>query len=393
MKYCKFLELYRTYTQGNETPEIIHLWMGLAVLAGACEKRVWLPKGFFNIYMNLYLLFVAPPGVCSKSVSMDSGTRILKDASMRVFSGAITKKKIVVDMAESIQVKETEDGSFNHASVTYVSDEFNTLLSSGGPDIVRFFTEIFSKEGEYNDRTHTSDSFSLPNPFLNFVANMVPKHFGDSVADEALSGGLMARFIIVYEDSRRGKFPDPVITKEQLDARAEALEMLFFLTDLYGPLNQDEEAIEFYNAWYMEQEVDPKEDPILASYYVRKIKLHVPKIACLMALGDCRTTVKKVDYQRALHLLEVTEKKMRMVHLLTGGNRFVPHISRMQQILDSNGGKVKMKDLMRMFFHNLTSEEFKAVIMQLESMGVAKKAADRDTGELYLIALNYKEND
>jgi hypothetical protein len=343
-----------------------------------------MPKGFFNIYMNLYLLFVAPPGVCNKSTSMGLGAKLLNDAGMMVFEGATTKAKIVMDMAESIQVFQTKDGDFNHSSVTFISDEFNTLLSSGGPDIVRFFTEIFSKETVYNDRTKSAGTYSLPNPFLNFMANMVPKTFGDNVADEALAGGLIARFIIIYEDATRGKYPDPVVTPDQYVARAEALEMLFNLADKYGPLSQSKEAHAFYNDWYCAQMIDPQEDPKLASYYVRKVKLHVPKLASLMAIGDGRFQVEKIDYVRALHLLHKTEKKLKMVHLLTGGNKYVHHMSRIQHILEANGGKVPMRDLMRMFFQDLTMEEFKAIITQLDFMDIATKR--EIDGVLYLVA-------
>lgn len=383
MEYCRFLESYRKYTSGNETPELIHLWVGLATLAGACEKRIWLPKGYFNIYMNLYLLFVAPPGVCNKSTSMGLGTTMLKEVGAQVFEGATTKGKIVVDMAESLRSFPGTDDTLQHSSVTFVSDEFNTLLSSGGPDVVRFLTEIYSKEGEYHDRTKTAGSFVLPNPFLNFMANMVPKTFGDSVADEAMSGGLIARFIIIYEDTCRGKYPDPIITPEQHAARQSALEHLFTLMSRQGALKQSEEAHEFYNDWYMKQSVDPQEDPRVAGYFVRKAKLHVPKLAGLMALGDGRMTIEVLDYERALDLLERTEKKMRMVYLLTGGNRYVHHISRIQHILEANKGKVKMRDLMRMFFQDLNMEEFKGIIAQLDYMGIAKKE-NRD-GVLYLV--------
>jgi hypothetical protein len=174
------------------------------------------------------------------------------------------------------------------------------------------------------------------------------------------------------------------VTPDQYAARAEALEMLFNLADKYGPLSQSKEAHAFYNDWYCAQMIDPQEDPKLASYYVRKVKLHVPKLASLMAIGDGRFQVEKIDYVRALHLLHKTEKKLKMVHLLTGGNKYVHHMSRIQHILEANGGKVPMRDLMRMFFQDLTMEEFKAIITQLDFMDIATKR--EIDGVLYLVA-------
>jgi len=75
MKLCKFLEDYLLFTQGNETPEIMHLWVGISVLAGAAEKRVWIDRGFFRNYLNLYIVLLGPPGVCSKSTSLVSCSR------------------------------------------------------------------------------------------------------------------------------------------------------------------------------------------------------------------------------------------------------------------------------------------------------------------------------
>ena len=59
MEYCKFLEDYRLFSQGNETPELMHLWCGLLTLAGAAEKRIWLDQEYFNLYLNLYILLIA----------------------------------------------------------------------------------------------------------------------------------------------------------------------------------------------------------------------------------------------------------------------------------------------------------------------------------------------
>jgi len=95
MEYCAFLEHYRKYSSGNETPELMHLWVGLSVLAGACEKRLWIDQGYFRLYLNLYVILLAPAGVCAKSTSMDLGAKLLKEAGYTTMEGSITKEKII----------------------------------------------------------------------------------------------------------------------------------------------------------------------------------------------------------------------------------------------------------------------------------------------------------
>ena len=131
MEYCKFLEEYRKYTAANETPEIMHLWIGLSTLAGACEKRIWIDRGNFKVYMNLYVALVAPPGVCAKSSSINLGRNMLRELGFNVFEDSVLKEKIIQEMCELEKAVQKDDKIFYHSSITYIASELNVLLASG----------------------------------------------------------------------------------------------------------------------------------------------------------------------------------------------------------------------------------------------------------------------
>jgi len=387
MKLCKFLELYKEYTAGNETPEIIHIWIGLATLAGAVEGRVWLARGFFKIFLNLYLLIIAPPGVCAKSTSMGLSQDLLQEAGLSVFSSSSTKAQLVIDMTESLKVYDPPDGQgdpYQHCSITYYTDEFNVLLDAGGASMVKFLTTIFSLNRDYSDRTKSAGSYTIVNPWLNIVAATVPKWFSSSLASDADATGLLSRFIILYETRKRGRIAHPRVTPAQLHARQHLLETIFELGAMFGEVKETKAAYHFYEEWYEKQRPDLRDDERLVEYFERKVKLHVPKVAALMAIGDGRMVMDVKDYERAITLLDGIDHRLRAIYRMSGENKYAQYIVRIQTLLASAGGRVRMRDLLQIFCPQLRLDEFKAVVEQIEEMEIAKRR--RVHGELFLVA-------
>ena len=384
MKYCRFLEQYRIYTGGNETPDSIHLWTGLTCIAGASERRLWLKRGPFDLILNLYVMFLAPAGVCAKSTAAGLGARLLEEVGAKVFGGSITKRKIVMDMQESIQAYAAPDGTpFMHSSVVFMADEFNELISSGGGEIIKFLTSIFSQEYRYVDRTATQGCFELPRPCLTILGNVVPQWFASNLANDMSATGLLARFIIVSETEKRGCYPKPTVTTEQLVARQKCIEILYWIYQQFGEVEVSDDAEAFFDTWYRKQKVNAGDDVRITDYMERKIKIHVLKVAALMALGDCRKVMEVIDIQRSLNIIEIEEKKLRAAYASIGTNRYSVYIQRILSILDSFGGKFPLRKLAQLLYANLTNDEIVAVIKQLKMMDMA--SVEMVKGVAYLV--------
>lgn len=376
MEYSKFLENYRKFTEGTETPEIMHLWCGLSALAGGAEKRVWIDRSFFKIFLNLYIILVGPPGVVSKSTSMGLAGKLLKENNRIVLEDSVLKEKIIQEMDENINsFKLNSTKIFNHASVTYLADELNVLLSSG-MDMTKFLVTIYSKDEAYHYKTKNAGTYIIPNPFFNLIACATPEWFGRSVAADMTSTGFLARNIIVYEDESRGREPNPKITQEKNEARNVCSRIIANLQDLYGDLPLTADAEDWYDKWYRDQAIKPNEDYRMAGYYDRKSKTHIMKVGALMALGDERKEIDVIDLERALNILERTEVKMRNAYLIAGSNKLAPFVSRVINILEQGEGKVNMKDLLRSLYTDMCIEEIRSLLDQMEEMGFARRVQD-----------------
>ena len=342
--------------------------MGLSTLAGAAEKRVWIDQAFFNLYFNLYIVMIGPAGVVSKSTCMKNGTKLLKEAGLNVMEGAVIKEKIIEDMIAMEKLQELPNGTkYRHSSITYISNELNVMLSAG-VDMIKFLVDIYDIEESYIYRTKNSGEYEISYPYFNMVAAAIPQWFGEYVGSDLGSTGFLARCIVVYEQEKRGKHPRPIYTAGQESARKECLKTIYKISELYQPLDLSEEADQYYCNWYMKQDTTNFADYRINAYLERKIKIHVLKIAALMCLGDDRILMEKIDFQRAIHILDSIEHKMQLAYIMSG-NKISQYLFQIMNIIDSHDGAIKAMDLMSIVKHDITRIEFKEVMQTLEEMG------------------------
>ena len=341
----------------------------MSTLAGAAERKLWVDRGLFELHLNLYILFLAPPGVCAKSVSMGLGLDMLKEAGYATLEDSVLKERIIEEMCEAEKTFEAPSGEqFRHSSITFFADELPVLLASG-VDMVKFLVAIYSKKHVYQYRTKNSGIYEVTHPFFNFAANAVPQWFGASVASDMATTGFLARCVIVYEDQKRAPVPHPIVTQKQKRARKRAMQIIYKLSDFYGNIPLSPEANDFYDKWYVKQKISPMEDPRIASYLERRTKAHVLKVAALMALGDLRQIITVKDLQRAIHIIIRTEEKMRMAYMISGANKLAPYVPRILAMIDSLGGKAALSELISAVYTELTSEEFKSLLSMMYQMG------------------------
>jgi len=79
-RQCKnnWLDTYLEYTAFQEAPLKFHMWTGLSTLASVLQRKVKLPRGYFNIFPNLYVALVAPSGF-TKTSAADISIKFLKE--------------------------------------------------------------------------------------------------------------------------------------------------------------------------------------------------------------------------------------------------------------------------------------------------------------------------
>jgi hypothetical protein len=368
----KFLRNYLKYTKNTETPELIHLWCALSCLAGASERRLWLNRGMFNIYGNLFVILVGPPGVIAKTTSIKNTTRILRRCNCEVTEAISTKEKIMDSMVNSFQLHKLSDTeTFPHTSVTFALGELNALLVAG-TDMVLFLTRVWDEYDSLIDGTIKRGTQEVINPCFNMIGAATTDWFGKAISNDMLSSGFLARCVIAYAKQKRCREPKPHVGREELEAFDKCLDVLVWLKEAFGEVQMSKEAEDLYADWYINLAEDYTDSPKLAGYYERKAKTFVLKVGMLLALGDCRLTVETKDIKNALKIFDYTEPAIQACYAMAGANKLAPYAKQILRMAKMNDGKLSYRDILKSLYYELEEEELFKVTTMLGNMGLAK---------------------
>jgi len=370
MQYCKFIDEYLKYTKNTETPELLHIWCAISAIAGAAERKIWLDRGMFQLFSNFFIVLIGPPGVVAKTTSISFMARLLNSCGCSVVDQVATKEKIICEMAEQTKWFKTPSGKkFPHSSITFAMSELNTLLTAG-QDMVLFLTALWDKYDVYKYKTKTSGEFEIINPYFNMIGAATPDWFTKAIDNDLLSTGFLARCILVYASNKRGKFPKPFVTDEQVIAKNNCIDILDWVMKQYGEIEVTEEAEKCFSDWYVNLPDHYSKDPKLGGYFERKARVFVLKLAMVIALGNKRMRMIANDVKMALDIFDLTEPALKVCYMLTGSNKLAPFVRALLRIVLDAGGEMNYVKILQHFYNDITTDELAQVLSLLRNMNL-----------------------
>src|SRR5690606_12315932 len=103
-KFASFIEAYEDFTALLPSPPMFRRWTGIATVAGALERKVWIRTAPGNLYPNLYAWLVAPPGKGTTVLTCQAYDRWscrAEEDNHYVASASITKASFVDEVNEA----------------------------------------------------------------------------------------------------------------------------------------------------------------------------------------------------------------------------------------------------------------------------------------------------
>lgn len=368
-KLDNWLRGYQAYTEGTESPPIFHFWCALGTLAGAAQRKIVLDEKYFQVYPNMYIVLVSPPGRSRKSTALRIGKGLLKgviDYGQEVhFSTQASSVAALVKQFSSI-------GNKDHQSMTAFISELGSLLGSKSVEMTDFLTDVYDCEPDWDKQTVGRGLEKIERPWFNLLGATTPQWMGDNLSKTAVEGGFVSRTIFVYEDSRlRVAFPD--LTPEQREIRRSLIHDLAELSQVKGEFSLSSEARDYYTNWY--ENVLPREsgsDYRLTGFYERK-HIHVKKVAMLLRLAQGSTNKKedlvvdRTDIEAAIGVVSEVEPGMRRAFSAVGKNIYSTDLDRILEQI-RGGGRVSYKEIIAANIHAVDKETIDKLLGSLISM-------------------------
>src|SRR6266571_5580946 len=183
-----WLESYLEFTSNQESPEKLHLWTGLVVISGAIRRRLFMDRGVYRLYPNIYVIIVAESARIRKSTAMTIGMNLLKDSIKDVYymSGSMTPEGLIKVLNRPPVVTAPDENDPTKLTISPIrsdvvvhSDELANLFSYDKQRASRMailLTQMYDAEEDYVHTTKTDSKIILRNTYPVLIAGTDPRN-------------------------------------------------------------------------------------------------------------------------------------------------------------------------------------------------------------------------
>lgn len=374
-----WLTAYCEFTEDSESPMNFHFWTGIATVAGALRRRVWIDMRKFMWTPNFYIILVAPAGIAAKSTSISIGMTLLSklptDVGIHFGPESMTWQKLADSLAKSTEyVKYIDNAGATQmqsmSALTCGVSELGTFLTMDDDKQLSFLIRMWDGgDATFIHSTKASGNVEVKSPWLNVIAATTPTWLAQNFPAVAIGGGLASRILFVHGEVKRKliPYPDEVIQSAQYKERQKKLvEDLKQIALLAGPYTLMDEARDWGRQWYHDWH-NGKRPPHLASdkysgYHARK-QTHIHKVAMVVAAARRdELYITKQDLTIAEGLVSKLEKEMLKAFESIGQSEVARAIHEMTKLLSASGGKLRSDQLSALCYKTMRPQIFKEAL-------------------------------
>jgi hypothetical protein len=386
-----WLENYLQYTENSESPISYHTWCGLAVIAGALQRRVYLRWGLGRVvYPNLYSVLVGPSGRTRKGVAIGIAKDFLKKVpgvTVTPESSSGRQAMILAMKRASVNFQDPSDGKIKfHCAVTAFSEELSVFLGQGDIAYLSNLTDWYDSKDDWEYETVGRGKDSLQGLCLNLMGGTAPDWIQSMIPQEALGGGFTSRIIFIVEEKKRKIVPEYLPTREEEELAEVLSRDLERISQLAGEVKFDDEAKALYIDWYVDQDTalsagrPPIPDPRFAGYCERRAT-HLQKLMILCSASrEDDLTITAADFRMALKLLSDVEINMPKTFGGLGKSRISDENDMILNYIRTVKTTTR-KLLLAKFYRDIDAQTLTNVESTLIQMGVLKVTLDPPNGD------------
>lgn len=395
-KFPNWLDAYLKYAEHSEAPDSFHFWTGVSVIAGALRRRVWLEMGYFQWTPNFYIIFVAPPGIVSKSTTASIGMDLLQEISDIHFGpDVVTWQALVQSMAESTEHVLMADGqNYPMSCITIVAREFGTFLNPHDREMVDVLTSLWDGQiGTWKKATKTQGSDAIQNPWINAIACTTPAWIAGNMPEYVIGGGFMSRCIIVYEDEKRklSAYPIDHMPTNFLEYKKDLIHDLELISMMSGQYTLSPDAKVWGTKWYAEhyERIKTEAAGVQMQGFMARKQTHIHKLAMVLTAAKHEGTIIEMEeLQLADKLVSGLESNMAQIFETISAREETQPVSDLLTVV-RRYEKIPMDQLFRLLIQKMTYTEFKGA---LESATIAGYVLCKSEGNRVMVQVVKEPN-
>lgn len=388
--YQNWLSAFLEYSSFSEAPYKLLFWTGVSTIAGALRRRCWLDMRTFQWVPNFYIIIVAPPGIVSKTTTINIGMNLLRQIEDIKFGpDVITWQALVTEFAnaqELVSVPGTEE-FLPMAPLTIASGEFGNFFNPQDHEMVNVLISLWDGQvGKFSKITKMSGNDSIENPWINLIACTTPDWIAGNFPEYMIGGGFTSRCIFVFADKKRQyvAYPDEMASPEFYEIQKKLVHDLEMICQLVGEFKLTEDARKWGRDWYTSHwENKPLEldNDQFGGYLARK-QTHIHKLAMVLSASQADTLI--IDDKMLIAaegFVTALESDMPQIYGRIGQNDFTKGASQIVALVHKHG-EIDRMELYSMLFRTLSYKDFE---VSLSSAINAGKVLQLQKGDRFVL--------
>lgn len=388
----------------SEAPDRLHFWTAVGTIAGALRRRVWIDQGYFQWVPNFYIVFVAPPGIVSKSTTADIGMSMLREIEGINFGPeAVTWQSLVQSMSRSTEAFPMPDGSFHPMSaITCVASEFGTFLNPNDREMVDVLVSLWDgRKGAFVKGTKTQGTDIIQNPWINVMACTTPAWLSNNLPDYMIYGGFCSRCVFVYADKKKQlvAYPKNSLPTDFAERRLALVRDLEVISTMVGEMSLSPAAASRGEIWYRQHyEQRPKhlDNERFGGYLARK-QTHIHKLAMVLAASRRQELVIELDeLEFAIDMITALEATMPLIYGGIGASQDSRHVRRVIEVVQAFG-PLTLTDIYKHCYREMGYDQFVSAVKGAGQTGYVRQlpnpSGDQSQGPLYTVGVHAKSID
>lgn len=351
--FAHWLKAYTDFAVDSESPLKFHFWTGVATIAGALRRRVWIDMHKFQWTPNFYIILVAPAGIVQKSTTIGVGLKLLEKVpginfgpesmTWQALGGSLEK---ATEFAVYFDKKGVEQ-KIAMSCVTVGVGELGTFLRTDDDQLLSVLIRMWDGQTDtFRHETKSSGKIEIKHPWLNFISATTPAWLRANFPEAMIGGGFCSRVVFVFSKQKRQlvPYPDEVIPDDTYKkVEQQLVEDLVEISKLAGPYSLSPLARDWGRDWYARHNSPSGRSSHLASdryggYLARK-QTHLHKFAIVVAASKRdQLIIEEDDLIEAETILTATEKDMIDVFESVGVVDEAQHVHELVSFVRNAGG-------------------------------------------------------
>ena len=282
------------------------------VIAGALERKVWLPTARRVLYPNMYVLLIGGPGV-GKTEAMREVHKMWDTLhELKLAPSSVSRASLIDELNEahrSIFRPFDTDGMVRFNSLQIAATEFGTFLTQYETEFMSTLNDLYDCVRYKESKRSMKDKIEIPNPQLNLIAGTTPAWLGGTLPETAWAEGFSSRLLLIYSGVRVrvdmfAERPDQSALEKLVH------EDLAAIHSMYGAFSMEPAFKELFQGWYAKDCPPIPTHPKLEHYLPRR-HIHFLKLCMVMSAARANDYVLRVeDYQHAMDFFLEAEGHM-----------------------------------------------------------------------------------